>query len=48
MSDSSMITAWFMISCVHEMARRNSTNGLATLCISGGMGLACAFHRDQS
>jgi acetyl-CoA C-acetyltransferase len=30
---------------LHEMRRRDATNGLATLCISGGMGLAVAFHR---
>lgn len=30
---------------LHEMKRRGSEHGLATLCISGGMGLATAFHR---
>ncbi len=30
---------------LHEMKRRKSETGLATLCISGGMGLATAFHR---
>jgi acetyl-CoA C-acetyltransferase len=30
---------------LHEMKRRKSDHGLATLCISGGMGLATAFHR---
>jgi acetyl-CoA C-acetyltransferase len=30
---------------LHEMKRRSSEHGLATLCISGGMGLATAFHR---
>jgi len=30
---------------LHEMKRRDSEHGLATLCISGGMGLAVAFHR---
>jgi acetyl-CoA C-acetyltransferase len=29
---------------LHEMARRGSRRGLATLCISGGMGLAAAFE----
>ncbi|MFT7479624.1 MAG: acetyl-CoA C-acetyltransferase [Gammaproteobacteria bacterium] len=29
---------------LHEMRRRGSAHGLATLCISGGMGLATAFH----
>jgi acetyl-CoA C-acetyltransferase len=31
---------------LHELARRGGENGLATLCISGGQGLAVAFHRD--
>jgi acetyl-CoA C-acetyltransferase len=30
---------------LHEMRRRGAEHGLATLCISGGMGLAVAFHR---
>jgi acetyl-CoA C-acetyltransferase len=30
---------------LHEMARRKARRGLATLCISGGMGLAAAFER---
>ena len=30
---------------LHELARRDGTRGLATLCISGGMGLAVAFDR---
>lgn len=30
---------------LHEMARRGARRGLATLCISGGMGLAAAFER---
>jgi acetyl-CoA C-acetyltransferase len=29
---------------LHEMARRKARRGLATLCISGGMGLAAAFE----
>jgi len=29
---------------LHEMRRRGSSHGLATLCISGGMGLATSFH----
>ena len=29
---------------VHEMKRRGARRGLATLCISGGMGLAAAFE----
>ncbi len=30
---------------LHELARREGARGLATLCISGGMGLAVAFDR---
>ena len=30
---------------LHELRRRDGQRGLATLCISGGMGLAVAFHR---
>lgn len=30
---------------LHEMERRGARRGLATLCISGGMGLAAAFER---
>ena len=33
-----------VVTLVHEMARRNVRYGLATLCISGGMGLAAAFE----
>jgi acetyl-CoA C-acetyltransferase len=31
---------------LHEMKRRRAQKGLATLCISGGMGLATAFSRS--
>lgn len=31
---------------LHEMQRREVDHGLATLCISGGMGMAVAFHRQ--
>ena len=37
-----------VVTLVHEMKRRGAMNGLATLCISGGMGIACAFHRDPA
>ncbi|MEM6571546.1 MAG: hypothetical protein AAF957_24250, partial [Planctomycetota bacterium] len=30
---------------LHELERRGAEHGLATLCISGGMGLAVAFDR---
>ena len=33
-----------VVTLVHEMARRKARYGLATLCISGGMGLAAAFE----
>jgi acetyl-CoA C-acetyltransferase len=38
--------ARIVVTLLHELARRGGTNGLATLCISGGMGLARAFHRE--
>ncbi len=34
-----------VVTLLHEMKRRNARNGLATLCISGGLGLATAFER---
>jgi acetyl-CoA C-acetyltransferase len=33
------------VTLLHEMARRGARLGLATLCISGGLGLAAAFER---
>jgi acetyl-CoA C-acetyltransferase len=33
------------VTLLHEMARRRARRGLATLCISGGQGLAAAFER---
>jgi acetyl-CoA C-acetyltransferase len=33
------------VTLLHEMARRGSRLGLASLCVSGGMGLAAAFER---
>ena len=32
------------VTLLHELARRKAKRGLATLCISGGMGLAAAFE----
>jgi acetyl-CoA acetyltransferase family protein len=32
------------VTLLHEMARRGARRGLATLCISGGMGMAVAFE----
>jgi acetyl-CoA C-acetyltransferase len=37
--------ARIVVTLLHEMQRRNSRRGLATLCISGGLGLATAFER---
>ncbi|MDF1799838.1 MAG: acetyl-CoA C-acetyltransferase [Planctomycetota bacterium] len=33
------------VTLMHEMARRDAKTGLATLCVSGGMGIATTFHR---
>jgi acetyl-CoA C-acetyltransferase len=33
-----------VVTLLHEMARRGARLGLATLCVSGGMGLAAAFE----
>ncbi|HRV80970.1 MAG TPA: thiolase family protein, partial [Planctomycetota bacterium] len=38
--------ARIVVTLLHELARRGGEHGLATLCISGGMGLATAFHRS--
>ncbi|HEY6064594.1 MAG TPA: thiolase family protein [Thermoanaerobaculia bacterium] len=32
---------------LHEMKRRGSRRGIATLCVSGGMGMAVLFERDS-
>jgi len=32
------------VTLIHEMARRGAQHGLATLCISGGMGVAAHFE----
>ncbi len=37
--------ARIVVTLLHEMARRQSRRGLATLCMSGGMGLAVEFER---
>ncbi len=37
--------ARIVVTLLHELARRGGENGLASLCISGGMGIATAFHR---
>ena len=37
--------ARIVVTLIHEMIRRNSKKGLATLCIGGGMGIAMLFER---
>jgi acetyl-CoA C-acetyltransferase len=37
--------ARIVVTLLHELARRGGKHGLATLCISGGLGFAAAFHR---
>ena len=34
-----------VVTLLHELARRGGSHGLATLCVSGGMGMAFEFHR---
>ena len=34
-----------VVTLLHEMARREARYGLATLCVSGGMGMAVLFER---
>jgi acetyl-CoA C-acetyltransferase len=40
--------ARIVVTLLHEMKRRKAQRGLATLCISGGMGLATAFHAQAA
>ena len=35
-----------LVTLLHEMIRRDSKKGLATLCIGGGMGIAMCIERD--
>jgi len=37
--------ARIVVTLLHELRRRGGKHGLATLCISGGLGIASAFHR---
>lgn len=39
--------ARIVVTLLHELERRAGKHGLATLCISGGLGFATAFHRPQ-
>jgi acetyl-CoA C-acetyltransferase len=36
-----------LVTLLHEMVRRNSKKGLATLCIGGGMGIAMCLERNS-
>ena len=38
--------ARIIVTLIHEMNKRNSKKGLATLCIGGGMGIAMCIERD--
>jgi acetyl-CoA C-acetyltransferase len=38
--------ARIVVTLLHEMQRRDAKRGLATLCVSGGMGIAASFVRD--
>jgi acetyl-CoA C-acetyltransferase len=40
--------ARIVVTLLHELARRDGEHGLATLCISGGLGFATAFHRRRA
>ena len=37
--------ARIIVTLLHEMQKRNARRGLATLCVSGGMGMAMSFER---
>ncbi len=39
--------ARILVTLLHEMAKRNSKKGLATLCIGGGMGIAMCLERNS-
>ena len=38
--------ARIVVTLLHELKRREGEHGLATLCVSGGLGFASAFHRS--
>ncbi len=38
--------ARIVVTLLHEMKRRGARRGLATLCVSGGMGIAALFERE--
>ena len=35
---------WIVTTLLHEMLKRNTRRGVATLCVSGGMGMALALE----
>jgi acetyl-CoA C-acetyltransferase len=39
--------ARILTTLVHEMRRRDAARGLATLCVSGGMGFSLAVTRER-
>src|SRR5688572_15266247 len=39
--------ARIIVTLLHEMQKRDARRGLATLCVSGGMGMAMAFERIE-
>ena len=38
--------ARIIVTLLHEMSKRDSKKGLATLCIGGGMGIAMCIERN--
>lgn len=40
--------AGIVVTPLHELERRGARRGLATLCVSGGMGMALAIERTES
>jgi acetyl-CoA C-acetyltransferase len=38
--------ARIVVTLLHEMRRRSAARGIATLCVSGGMGMALLIERD--
>jgi acetyl-CoA C-acetyltransferase len=40
--------ARIVVTLLHEMKRRNSKSGLATLCIGGGQGVASIFENEEA
>jgi acetyl-CoA C-acetyltransferase len=39
--------ARIVVTLLHELERRGAKRGLATLCVSGGMGMALAIERCE-